>query len=313
MGRSDLSTGTEMSTDDKFRVGSNTKTFVVTVILQLVDEGKLSLDDTVASFDLGVTVPLGDQITVRQLCNMTSGLFEAYNAPQVAGTELNPLTIYDPAELVAFAAQNPSYFPPGQGWNYSNTNYILLGMIIEKLTGRPVADEVRDRLIVPMGLIHTTYPTVYCGMPCPYAHGYALDDAGDWQDVSVMFPPSLTGAAGAMISDMADMKKWVKAYVTGTTNSPATQKERLSVVETGKPGMEFGLGIAYSGGWWGYTGGMAGYNTAAYYLPEQDACIIAFVTTFPDGPAPGVANSIVRDIAKVVFPQNVPFDDGSGI
>ena len=84
-------------------------------------------------------------------------------------------------------------------------------MIIEKLTGRPVSDEIKDRLIVPMGLVNTSYPTVYCGMPCPYAHGYALGETGGWENVSVLYPPSMTGAAGAMISDLEDMKKWVKS------------------------------------------------------------------------------------------------------
>jgi D-alanyl-D-alanine carboxypeptidase len=313
-GVSDLTTGEPMSVNDKFRVGSNTKTFVVTVILQLVDEGKLTLDDNLARFNLGVEVPNAENITVRQLCNMTSGLFEVYNSPTVGEIEVNPLTHWNPQDLVAMAVKNPPYFPPGEGWNYSNTNYILLGMIIEKLTGNKAEEEIARRCIEPLGLTNTSFPLDYPGMPCPYSHGYALDEAGGWQDVTILYPPSLMWTAGAMTSDMADMKTWVKAYVTGETNSEATQKDRLDVVDTGKEGMYFGLGIAFSGDWWGYTGGLEGYNTAAYYLPEEDAYVIAFVTAKIDNPGPGVANAIFRDICAIIYPDHVPFSGtGAGL
>jgi D-alanyl-D-alanine carboxypeptidase len=300
-----------MSVDDKFRVGSNTKTFVVTVILQLVDEGKLTLDDNLARFDLGVEIPNAENITVRQLCNMTSGLFEAYDSPTAGEVELNPLTHWNPQDLVAIAVKYPPNFPPGEGWNYSNTNYILLGMIIEKLTGNKAEEEVTRRCIEPLGLNNTSFPSDYPGMPCPYSHGFMLDAAGGWQDVTILYPPSLMWTAGAMISDMADMKTWVKAYVTGETNSEATQKDRLDVVDTGKEGLYFGLGIGNSGDWWGYTGGLEGYNTAAYYLPEEDAYVLAFVTAKIDNPDPGVANAILRDICAIIYPDHVPFS-GTG-
>jgi D-alanyl-D-alanine carboxypeptidase len=314
IGVSDLTTGEPMNADDKFRVGSNTKTFVVTVILQLVDEGRLTLDDNLAGFDLGVEVPNAENITIRQLCNMTSGLFEVYNSPAVWKDGVNPLTHWNPQDLVAIAVQNPPIFPPGEGWNYSNTNYILLGMIIEKLTGNTAEEEITKRCIEPLGLNNTSFPVDYSGMPCPYSHGYMLDDADGWEDVSVLYNPSFLWTAGAMISDMADMKTWVKAYVTGETNSEATQKDRLDVVDTGKEGLFFGLGIAYSGDWWGYTGGLEGYNTAAYYLPEEDAYVIAFVNAKIDRPSPGVANAIVRDICAIIYPDHVPFaGTGTGL
>jgi D-alanyl-D-alanine carboxypeptidase len=147
-------------------------------------------------------------------------------------------------------------------------------------------------------------------MPSPYAHGYMLDAKGNWQDNSVLLPPSVSWAAGAMTSDMADMKTWVKAYVTGTTNSAATQQERLTCLPIGKGNLSFGLGVGCSAGWYGYTGGIPGYNTAAYYLPEHDATIIAFVNSQREPKdKPDVANAILRDIARVLFPGNVPYHD----
>jgi D-alanyl-D-alanine carboxypeptidase len=135
-----------------------------------------------------------------------------------------------------------------------------------------------------------------------------LDANGTWQDESLALPPSVSWAAGAMISDMADMKTWVKAYVAGTVNSAATQKARLTCIPIGKPNMAFGLGIGCSAGWFGYTGGITGYNTGAYYLPEADATIISFVNSQQQPKdKPDVASATFRDIARIPFPGNVPF------
>jgi len=303
IGLGDMEAGRAPSPEDHVRIGSNTKTFVVSTILQLVDEGKLSLDDSIDSFKLGINIPRGKKITVRMLANMTSGLFEAYEVPHLFDGGPNPLVASDPKKLVAGAAKRPLYFEPGKDWHYSNTGYLLLGMIIEKLTGNTVADEIRRRFIEPMGLDHTTYPTRYSGMPCPYMHGYSLED-GAWNDATVTYNPVMIGAAGVMISTMADMKKWVKAYVTGTTNSENSQRERLTCVDTPLPGARFGLGIVCSNGWYGYTGGIEGYNTAAYYMPEKDATVIVFVNAKMDQPKPGVANQMVGDITKLVTPEH---------
>jgi D-alanyl-D-alanine carboxypeptidase len=307
IGLADLSTQKPMDPRDKFRIGSNTKTFVVMVLLQLVDEKKLSLDDKLSQFDLGVSVPNAENITIRQLCNMTSGLFEVYHAPQLDQMQITPRTKFDPRELVALAVKNPPDFPPGKGWYYSNTGYLLLGLIIEAVSHNSVENEIRDRLLVPLGLRNTSFPVDDPGMPAPFSHGYALDKDGKWQDSTVVLPPSLTWAAGVMISDMEDMKTWVKAYVTGSTNSMSTQKERLGCVSTGKEGLRFGLGVGCTGGWFGYTGGIPEYNTAAYYLPSADATIIALVNSQRETPEPGVANSIFRDLTRIIFPANVAY------
>ncbi|MBW2544433.1 MAG: beta-lactamase family protein [Deltaproteobacteria bacterium] len=311
IGYSDIAAHKALDPHDKFRVGSNTKTFVVTVILQLVDDEKyqITLDDTLDQFELGVDIPNAGDITVRQLCNMTSGLFEVYNAPQLEKIfkDITPRTRVDVRELVTLAVKNPPDFPPGKGWYYSNTGYLILGLIIEAVTKNRVEDEIRNRLLVPYGLKNTSFPVDDPDMPVPCSRGYTLDKKGNWEDHTVMFPPSLTWSAGVMISDMYDMKKWVKAYVAGSTNSEAIQKERLECVDTGRENMGFGLGIGCTGGWYGYTGGIEGYNTAAYYLPEEDATIIAFVNSQREKPSPGVANSIVRDITKILFPQHVAF------
>jgi len=306
-GDADIATHRALTPQDHFRIGSNTKTFVISVLLQLVDEGKLSLDDPLSKFSLGVTVPNAEHITVREMCQMRSGLFEAFDSPEFEHMHLKPDMVFDPRTVIGWAAKQKPYFPPGTGYRYSNTNYLLLGLIIEKVTGHSVGDEIRNRLIKPFSLTHTSYPDSQA-MPEPWAHGYGLDANRRWEDVSGTIPVSLMGAAGEMISDMQDMKRWVKLYVTGKTNGPETQRARMMCVPIGEGNLAFGLGIGCSVGWYGYTGGLPGYNTANYYFPAQDITVVAWVTLQADRPAPGVANAIFRDIARIMTPGHDPFE-----
>lgn len=293
---------------DKFRIGSNTKTFVVTTLLQLVDEKRLKLDDPLSTFKIGVTVPNADHITIRQLCEMRSGLFEAYNTRQFEAMHLTPQTHVDPRQLIRWAAQHKPLFAPGAKYNYSNTNYLLLGLIVESITHDTIINEIHRRLLVPMALNDTSFPLYDPAMPQPHSHGYGLTRAGDWEDVTVDVPPSATWAAGAMISTVPDMKRWVKSYVLGTMNSKAAQRQRLRCLPVGKDGgLGFGLGIGCSNGWYGYTGGLPGYHTAAYYLPSKDITLIAFVNAQREQPFPGAANAIVRDISRLITPNNLLF------
>src|SRR4051794_17141008 len=306
-GDADLATHRALTPEDHFRVGSNTKTFVISVLLQLVDEGKLSLDDPLSKFSLGVAVPNAEHITIRQMCQMRSGLFEAYDSPEINRMDIKAGATFDPRTIIGWAVKQPPYFAPGAGYHYSNTNYLLLGLIIEKVTGHSVAAEIQSRLLQPLKLTHTSYPDTQA-MPNPWAHGYGLDAKRQWNDVSGTIPVSLMGAAGEMISDMGDMKRWVKLYVTGKTNGPATQRARMTCVPTGHGNLGFGLGIGCSAGWYGYTGGLPGYNTGNYYFPEQDITVVAWVPLQADKPEPGVANAVFRDIAKIMTPEHVPFE-----
>lgn len=307
-GDADLAMHRKLSVRDHFRIGSNTKTFVISVLLQLVDEGRLKLDDPLSRFQLGVAVPNAGQITVAQLCQMRSGLFEAYDVPELDQAKVTPDSKFDPRTIIGWAVRQKPYFAPGTGYHYSNTNYLLLGLIIESLTGDTVAGEIRKRLLVPFHLSATSYPETQA-MPDPWAHGYALARNGTWEDVSSTVPVSLMGAAGEMISTMDDMKHWVQLYVTGKTNGVATQKARLDCLPIGKQNLSFGLGIGCSAGWFGYTGGLPGYNTAAYYFPRDRITIVAWVTLQADKPPPGVANALFRDIAAIMTPRNTPFAD----
>lgn len=306
-GFSNLSPQTAMALDDRFRIGSNTKTFVATVLLQLVDEKKLKLDDTIAHLNLGVTVPNADTITLRELAEMRSGIIDMYAVP---GVQKEPESVWasrTPRQWVDFAGKQPPLFAPGAKYNYSNTNWFILGLVIEKITHDSIEHQIQTRILAPMALEQTSFPTTSRAMPAPYARGYQLNDKKQWTDESTALAPSVSWAAGAMISDMADMKKWVKAYVTGTTNSASTQKARLTCLPTGTGNLAFGLGVGCSAGWYGYTGGITGYNTGAYYMPASGITLVVLVNSQVEEPFPGVASAIFRDIARIVTPQNVPF------
>ncbi|HEY1653795.1 MAG TPA: serine hydrolase domain-containing protein [Candidatus Tumulicola sp.] len=308
-GFADVAAKRALTPADHFRIGSNTKTFVVAVLLQLVDEGKLKLDDPLSRFSIGVKVPNAEKITVRQLCDMRSGLFEAFDAPQFAHMNIQPNMHFDPRTIIGWAVKQKPYFAPGKGYHYSNTNYLILGLIVEALTKHPVGDEIRRRLLEPYALAQTSYPDTQ-GMPNPWAHGYALNPQKNWKDVSNTIPVSLMGSAGLMISDMADMRRWMKLYVTGKTSSAAMHRALIACVPTGTGNLAFGLGLGCSAGWYGYTGGLPGYNTAEYYFPATGATIVAWVDLQANTPKPGPANAIFRDIARLLTPNNVPFVTG---
>ena len=304
-GYADLANHTPLTTADHFRIGSNTKTFVVSVLLQLAGEKKLSIDEPLSRFNLGVAVPNASHITVRELCDMRSGLFEAYDTPQFAKLNWKVPSGFKPQTLVRWAVQQKPYFPPNAGYRYSNTNYILLGLIIESITHDTVENQIRKRLIAPLGLSATSFPDTEA-MPEPWARGYDLDKQRNWEDVSNTVPVAFMWSAGAMISDMQDIRRWVKLYATGQTIGRGAYAGLINCIPF-LGNTSFGLGITCSAGWYGYTGALPGYNTADYYSPSTGTTILAFVNYKADQPIEGVASVMVRDIARIVTPQHVPF------
>lgn len=304
-GYANLATHRRLTANDHFRIGSNTKTFVVATILQLADEKKLALNDTVSRFHLGISVPNAGAITVRDLCDMRSGLFEMYDVPAIQRMLDNPKPRFDARTMVDLAGREKPYFAPGKGYHYSNTNYLILGLIIEKLTHHSVGYEIRKRLLIPFDLNNTSYPTTQA-MPSPWAHGYGLDARRNWTDVSGIVPVDGMGAAGLMVSNANDMHRWIVAYVTGKTSSPANLAALRSCLPAGT-GIGFGLALGCSAGWYGYTGGLPGYNTANYYYPARHLFVLVWSDVQANDPSPGVANAMLRDIATIFTPNHVPF------
>ena len=238
-GEADLARKTPMRTSDRFRIGSITKTFVATVVLQLVGEGELSLDDTVERWLPGL-VPNGERITVRQLLGHRSGLFDYLDDPRVLRPYLHGDFgyVWTPRRLVAISASHPPLFPPGTGFSYSNTNYVLLGLVVEAATRRPIGLEL-DRLFGRLGLRATSFDTSP-RIRGPHAHGYLVD--GSWSDVSVL-SPSPAWAAGAIVSTADDVASFYRALLGGHLLPP----DLLRTMETTEDGHGLGLDSRLSG------------------------------------------------------------------
>ena len=268
--------------DVRVRIGSITKSFTATVVLQLVDEGKLSLDDALGRWDL--KVPGAEGITVQQLLNMTSGLFNYTDVPEFwEALGKDRLVEWTPQSLVALAVANPPVFPPGREFMYCNTNYILLGMIIEAVTGRTAAEEITTRIIDRLNMKNTSFP-MDSGIQEPYLHGNVPakgeeDGSGALEDLSIC-SPSPYWTAGGMISTLDDLNIWIKAIMTGEVLSPAMHAEQLNF---SAPNTEsYGLGVMNGGGAMvGHSGEVPGYNSSMYFLPQLGAISITLINRYP--------------------------------
>ncbi|MGV9266885.1 serine hydrolase domain-containing protein [Kitasatospora sp. NPDC003701] len=242
-GVADTATGERARPDHRFRIASNTKSFVSTVLLQLEGEGRLSLDDSVEKWLPGVVQGDGNDgsaVTVRQLLNHTSGIYDPTNEPEFFAPYLERhdwAYVYTPREVIARAVRHRPLFAPGTGWNYSNTNYLLAGLVIEAATHRSAPSEIQRRILTPLGLKDTSFPVTDPAVHGPHLHGYDLTG----RDVT-RFSPSYDWTAGAMISTVDDLARFHRALFTGELLRPAQQRELLTTVQfPDEPA--YGLGV----------------------------------------------------------------------
>ena len=304
LGVADPATGAVYTDQTHHRIASVTKTFNGTLVLQLVEQGLVDLDTTVDMWFEGVTY--GDRITVRMLLNMSSGIANYTENDDFWHQHLaDPERIWTPEELLAYGFGAPPLFEPGARYYYSNTNYIMLGLIIEAVTGQDVRSLMQERIFNPLGLTHTSFPADDdTSLPEPYAVGITrnvftgeLFDATNWN-------PTLGGAAGQIISTQADMRVWARVVAMGELLSPEMQAERLTVVPA-NPDLDidvgYGLGIERIFGWLGHGGHTDGYNTIVSYRPDLQAAIVVFLNsdTFPYDVQPP-ATQIFLDIALLL-------------
>jgi D-alanyl-D-alanine carboxypeptidase len=266
-GTTKLGTTSPPRVDTDFRIASNTKTMTAAVILQLAEEGKVSLSDPISKYVQDV--PNGDNITIAQLLDMRSGLYNYTEAPEMsASIDHDPTKVWTPHELLAIAFARPPNFAPGTSYEYCNTNYTLLGLVAERVAGKPLAQLMQHRLFEPLGLQHTVFPASTVNtLPEPYSHGYlygssaiALTDTAtpyspeeraaaragtllptDYTNVN----PSLAGAAGAVISNANDIATWIQALATGKVLNADYQRRWLDSFqpENRPDGQEYGYGI----------------------------------------------------------------------
>jgi D-alanyl-D-alanine carboxypeptidase len=253
---------------DQVRAGSIAKTVIATITLQLVGEGRLRLDDTIERWLPGM-VPNGGAITIRMLLNHTSGIFDYAADPDWnAAVFANPHRYWSPQELVAVGTAHPPLFPPGEGLVYSNTGYILLGLVLERVTGQPVQDLVMQRMVRPLRL-HGTFFATSARVRGPYARGYLPPSlTGDGYLDTSTWTPSLAWTAGALVSTAPDLARFYQALLSGRLLRPALlHAMTTTVADSAYPGLGIGLGIwsveTPCGTAWGHEGGIPGYKSFA--------------------------------------------------
>jgi D-alanyl-D-alanine carboxypeptidase len=289
-GVADLSSEEQMTPDVHHRIGSVTKTFTISLLLQAAAEGLLSLDDTIDQYYEGV--PNGDEITLRQMANMTSGVANYGEDNQWANEVLSePHRVWEPEELAQVGIKGSPLFDPGTQWHYSNTNTVLLGLVLQQVTGESIDQLYRERIIEPLGLKGTSFPGEDPSLPEPHAQGYTLQgqssgadpiDATDWS-------PSVAWTAGEMISTVEDLLAYGRALGTGEGLLPPEQQtERLNSFVSDLPPLNqpplegtlaYGLGLGIDRGWVGHNGEIPGYNTYLFYHPDLDAVVAVEVNS----------------------------------
>ncbi|MGF0247420.1 MULTISPECIES: serine hydrolase domain-containing protein [Rhodococcus] len=303
-GVADTATKAPMETDFYHRIGSVTKTFTVTALLQLVDEGKIGLDDPISQYVDGVME--GDAISLRHLAGMRSGLVDYTTSEQFVMEYLSdPRRTFTPEELVGYVKDLPLQLRPGTTVDYSNTNTILLGMVIERVSGSKLSDVIDTKITTPLGMEHTSFPTTNA-FPTPHAQGYTNQTLDETVTAATDWNPSWGGAAGAMISSLDDMRIWVPALAKGDLLTDDTQKQRLQTVNLseGDDSSGYGLGLFNSGGWIGHNGSLPGYKTVSVYLPEKDTTLVVFINTDIDGET-DLTSALMAPITKLISPDNV--------
>ena len=316
--------------DTHFRIASNTKTMTAAVILQLAQEGKLSLDDPVSKYVPGV--PNGDNITIAELLEMRSGLYNYTDAPELsASLDRDPTKVWTPDELLAIAFARPPNFPPGTAYEYNNTNYALLGLIAEKVDGRPLARAMQERLFGPLGMRSTVLPASTSNtIPEPYSHGYlygsssvalvgtppyspevqAAARAGtllpnDYTDLNHSF----AAAAGGVISTANDLATWIQALVAGRVLNAEYQRRWLDSLQPEDPnkpdGQQYGYGIAQLR--WGpntmyfHGGETPGYNSFMGYDPTNQVTLVVWTNLTVSLDGSPTANALMLKVLDQIY------------
>ena len=307
-GLSDLRTRRPARASDRFRIGSVTKSFMATVVLQLVGEDRLRLDDSLQQWLPGA-VPGGEHITIRQLLNHTSGLSDYTDdllrplraKPTRQAYQQMAARRFTPQALVAMATRHRPVFPPGTRFSYSNTNYILLGLVVERVTGDRLAGQLQQRILRPLGLADTELPGIQGRIRGQYVHGYAppnrawlpSDGPAGLVDVT-QANPSWVWAAGAMISSAADLARFYQALLGGQLLPPRTLTAMQTTVDASEQygaGAGYGLGLirlplACGGQVWGHGGEIVGYATLAFSSADAARQVVLMENL---APAPGGA------------------------
>ncbi|MGW4759159.1 serine hydrolase domain-containing protein [Streptomyces chartreusis] len=298
-GSADVSTGRPPTVEDRFRIGSITKMFLATVVLQLAEEGKLSLDDKLSHW-LPDIVRDADTITLRQILQHTAGMADFVTHLQHDNE--SRFHEHAPGDLVKLVADKPLSNDPAHPHSYSNTGYVLAGLLIEQVTGREWRTEVHDRLIAPLGLYATSMPLRQTGIAGPHLSGYHPDvvPEGSRSDVTEL-SPTMADAAGEIISDAQDLITFARALFGGQLLEAGHLAQMTETVPSTEPMDAYGLGLVRSdlacgASVWGHGGKIPGFS--AWLSANAEAtCVVAAATN----QIPADTTSFYRDLLDAVF------------
>jgi D-alanyl-D-alanine carboxypeptidase len=313
-GVADLTTRRPLTTDMQFKIASQTKAFTGNLILQLVGEGKVSLDDHISKWVAGV--PNGDRITIRELLNMTSGLSTGFLLKEANVNKL--ATGCTEADVLAAGASEPPVAAPGTRWSYSNYGYDLLGRVVELTTGQDISTAIQQRIAGPLGLHRSFLPTSGNGLSNPFTHGYGTGGVRSAQapgvasDDATALRQSCVGASGGMVSTLSDLRVWSRALGTGALLKPAVWREAMkdplpyafSDNYNGPGRWLQGLGFVESGGFIGKEGSFPGYESITMYSPSRQTTIEVVSTKQPNAVTP---TRMFQALAMAVFGPDIGF------
>lgn len=291
-----------VTVDDHVRIGSNTKSMTVTIVLQLAQEGLIDLEAPVSTYR--DDVPGGENIPLRLLMNMRSGLGNYTEHPDFSpALASDPTRAWAPEELLTLGLGMPPYFAPGTGFHYSNTNTVLLGRIAEEVTGRAYQDLLRERIFEPFGLDDTSLPAPdITALPAPTTHGYMPGDGDelvDWSAVS----GSMAWSAGGVVSTARDLADWITVAVDGDALTPTMQQRRMDALETvaGAPeGARYGWALADVGPLIGHTGQIPGFNSYMGRDTESDTTVVVWTNLASTSDGTQTAEAIAEAVTETL-------------
>jgi len=314
LGVAEISAREPMTADRRFRIASLTKTFVATAVLQLVDEGQVALDDPLERFVPGIAN--GDRVTVRDLLAMSSGVWSFTSDEALVarfdGDPMLPWTVDDTLDLVR---DHDADFSPGAEVVYSDSNYVLLGTILEQVTGQPIGEVIEERILEPLALTETSFPSDdEPGVPAPAAVGYlptgtSAQPGGDLRPVTAI-NPTFAWASGAMTSTARDLGRWAAELTDGTLLSPELQAQRLQTRRFSGVNVDYGygLGVMNTKDLFGHTGGIVGFGAVMMRFPAADATFVVLVnaSTNFDNASLDIFNALLGEL----FPEQVTLPTG---
>jgi D-alanyl-D-alanine carboxypeptidase len=306
MGKADLRTGRRREPTELFRIASISKTVIGTAILQLVDENKLSKGDKISKWF--PDFPNAGRIRVYDLLRMRSGLADSVGQEFIEEYYENRLIALTPADMIKRGAKLEDEFQtPNEKTVYNNLNYVMLGVILEKVTGRRIDRLLADKIFRPLGMKNSSYPQ----LPYLYGrlHGYSLDPRTHRLVDTTLLNPAPTGGAGAIVSNLTDLHIWAKELCAGRLLKPATQEARLRTRTLGKKGAgiaRYGEGVIKLGPFCGHNGTIFGFSSEMWYLPALQAVMVINVNRLDENDE-SRSGPLFYKLSKALFPDYVPW------